>query len=211
MRFLCLSDIHGHRDRLETVLEHGDLRGFDQLVVCGDLCFPGPDPLGVWRLLTEKQALCTQGVSDRALATLDPARIVAHSAAARERLERLKETHTELGELIVARLGRLAPIAHLPVEDGSTMCVVHGSPADPTEPFTFDMTDAELGALLGTDGSDIIVCGASHVPFDRRLEGNVRIVNVGSVGESPTPGIAHATLIETTQLGIEITQYAVEL
>jgi predicted phosphodiesterase len=73
-----------------------------------------------------------------------------------------------------------------------------------------EMDDEELNALLGDDGADLIVCGGSHVPFDRNI-GDVRIVNVGSVGESPTPGIAHATLIESSAFGITVDQFYVDL
>jgi predicted phosphodiesterase len=47
MRFLCVSDIHGHARALEAVLKEASDYGFDQLLACGDLCFPGPDPLDV--------------------------------------------------------------------------------------------------------------------------------------------------------------------
>ena len=64
MRFLCVSDIHGHHAALQATLHAADLRGWDQLVVCGDLCFPGPEPLAVWKTLVEHRALCVQGVTD---------------------------------------------------------------------------------------------------------------------------------------------------
>ncbi|MBC7858370.1 MAG: metallophosphoesterase, partial [Burkholderiaceae bacterium] len=51
----------------------------------------------------------------------------------------------------------------------------------------------------GDDPADLVICGGSHVPFDRTVSG-VRIINVGSVGEAPTAGRsdahADATLIE---------------
>lgn len=131
MRFLCLSDIHGHYAALEATLSYADVLGFDQLVVCGDLCFPGPEPLKVWKTLTDRRALCVQGVSDRALASLDPDRLTATTPAERVRLERLRAVHQELGELILARLGKLPTVAHLPVESGDTLVVVHGSPGIP--------------------------------------------------------------------------------
>jgi predicted phosphodiesterase len=90
------------------------------------------------------------------------------------------------------------------------MLVVHGSPADPSEPFSFDMTDDEVIALLGDTPGDIIVCGGSHVPFDREVA-DVRIVNVGSVGEAPGGTHAHAALIETSTLGFRVTQLDVPL
>jgi len=210
MRFLCLSDVHGHFAALTAALEYGGILGFDQLLVCGDLCFPGPEPLRVWRTLTEQRAVCVQGVSDRALARLDPSRLVASTPAEQQRLTRLREIHGELGELILARLGKLPTTARLPIETGDNLLLVHGSPTDPTEPFTHDMADEEMDALLGDDPADLVVCGGSHVPFDRFV-GQVRIVNVGSVGEAPGGGVAHLTLIDSSPLGLTVTQHEVPL
>jgi predicted phosphodiesterase len=210
MRFLCVSDIHGHHQALQAALCAADFRGWDQLVVCGDLCFPGPEPLAVWKTLVTHRALCVQGLTDRALAHLDPDRLTATTKAERARLARLREVHNELGELIIARLGKLPPIARFPVESGETMVVVHGSPVDPTEPFTHDMTDDQLIDLLTDEPGELIICGASHVPFDRQLDG-VRIVNVGSVGEAPEGGVAHACIVETAKFGIQVQQFCVPL
>jgi diadenosine tetraphosphatase ApaH/serine/threonine PP2A family protein phosphatase len=151
-----------------------------------------------------------QGLGDKALARVDPNKLSATSEVERERIERLRQVHTELGEIIVARLGKLPPLASLPVESGDTMVIVHGSPGDPTEPFTHDMSDEDMLALLGDEPGDLIICGGSHVAFDRQLD-DVRIVNVGSVGESPEGNFAHATIVETTPLGIGVKQFAVPL
>src|SRR5437773_7604159 len=105
MRFLCVSDIHGHSIALSAVLREADDYGWDQLVACGDLCFPGPDPLGVWKLLVQHRAVCVQGLSDRALYQIDPNKIAATTETEQKRLARLKQVHHELGEIIIARLG----------------------------------------------------------------------------------------------------------
>jgi predicted phosphodiesterase len=210
MRFLCLSDIHGNAEALQRVLEDAQAREFHQLVVCGDCVFPGPEPLKTWKILVERRALCVQGVSDRALAQVDPNKLSATNPREQARIERLRQVHRELGELIIARLGKLPTSARLPLESGQEMLVVHGSPVDPMEALSPEMDDRELGALVGADPADLIVCGASHVPFQRQLD-DVLIVSVGSVGESPTPGFAHATIIDATATGIAIEQFDVEL
>jgi putative phosphoesterase len=210
MRFLCVSDIHGHARALERVIEEASAHGFDQLVACGDLVFPGPEPLAVWKLLVGHRALCVQGVSDRALAQIDPEKLSATSGQERERIERFRQVQVELGELIITRLGKLQPMARLPIESGHTLLVVHGSPADPTEPFTEDMSDDELLALLGDEPGDVIVCGGSHMPFERRVA-DVHIVNVGSVGEAPGGGYAHAAIVTTSPTGISVNPLVVTL
>lgn len=210
MRFLCISDIHGNADALEAVLAEASDRGFDQLLVCGDLCFPGPRPLDVWKLLVSHRAVCVQGVSDRAVALIDPNNLSATDERERERLERLRQVHAELGEIIVTRMRLLPPIAQLPLESGHTLVLVHGCPMDPTESLSEDMSDDELLALLGDQPGDLVVCGGSHVVFDRSVE-DVRIVNVGSVGEAPGGGYADATIIHSTPTGIHVEQFVVQL
>ncbi len=205
MRFLCLSDIHGDAAALDAVLAEAEHWGYDQIVVCGDLCFPGPKPLDVWKRLVERNALCVQGLSDRALAELDPDDLSPETPLEQERLERLFAMHKELGDLIIARLGRLPTIARLPLESGHEMVVVHGSPADPTVAMTADMTDEELAALLGTDPCDLVVCGGDHVPFQRQLD-DVRIVGVGSVGETPGQRVAYAAIVTSTPTQTSIEQ-----
>ena len=210
MRFLCVSDIHGHARALEAVLKEAADYGFDQLIACGDLCFPGPNPLDVWKILVQHRALCVQGLGDRALAQIDPSKLMAATENEQKRLARLKAVHHELGEIIIARLGKLPQTARLPIESGHTMLIVHGSPADPSEPFSFDMSDDEILALLGDEPGDLIICGGSHVPFDRSVA-DVRIINVGSVGEAPGGGVAHATIVTTAQTGIAVQQLVVPL
>jgi predicted phosphodiesterase len=204
VRLLCISDIHGHADALGAVLAAAERHGYDKLLVAGDLCFPGPEPLETWRRLLGAGAICVQGVGDRALAMLDPGRLAAKSPHERARLARLAEARNELGDVILGRLSALPPTFRLPLDDGGELLLVHGSPLDPTEPLSHDMTDEEISALLGDDPADIVVCGGSHVPFDRTVSG-VRVINLGSVGEAPrgSAPIVHAdaTLLDVGRRG----------
>jgi predicted phosphodiesterase len=210
-----LSDIHGHLDALTAVLATAERRSFHKLLVAGDVVFPGPAPLETWRRLSAAGAVMVQGVSDKALATLDPADITPRTDHEKRMLERMRSVRTELGEIILQRVKRLPTHVRVPLEDGSTLVLVHGSPLDPAEPLTHDMTDDEIDALLGEECGDVVVCGMSHVPFDRTV-GDVRVINVGSVGEAPDkmPGagqVAHATWIESTPSGIVVEQIYVPL
>jgi predicted phosphodiesterase len=209
MRLLCLSDIHGNLDALTAVLASAEKRAFHKILVAGDLVFPGPAPLETWRRLTAAGAVMVQGVSDKALATLDPADLNPRSEHEKRMLERMRTVRTELGDLILERLKRLPTHHRLPLEDGRTLTLVHGSPVDPAEPLTHDMDDDEIDALLGDDCGDVVVCGMSHVPFDRMV-GDVRVINVGSVGDAPD-GVAHATWIDSGPAGIHVEQTYVPL
>jgi predicted phosphodiesterase len=212
MLLLCLSDIHGQLDALRAVLATAERRSFHKLLVAGDIVFPGPEPVETWRRLSGAGAVMVQGLTDRALATLDPAGLHPRSDHERERIERMRATRDALGELILQRIRRLPTHTRIPLEDGGELLLVHGSPVDPAEALTHDMSDDEINALLGDDPADVVVCGASHVPFDRMVAG-VRIVNVGSVGEAPGAGarIAHATWIESTPRGVQVESIVVPL
>jgi predicted phosphodiesterase len=212
MLLLCISDVHGHLDALRAVLATAERRAFHKLLVAGDIVFPGPEPLETWRRLTAAGAVMVQGLTDRALVTLDPAVLRARSDHERERLDRMRACREALGDLILQRIRRLPTHERIPLEDGGELVLVHGSPADPAEELTHDMSDLELNTLLGDDPADLVVCGASHVPFDRTV-GDVRIVNVGSVGEAPGAGprVAHATWIESTPRGVFVEPIVVPL
>lgn len=209
MRFLCVSDIHGHAKAFAAVLEYASGLGFDQVLACGDLLFPGPDPLGVWKLLIEHKAVCVQGIGDKALARVDPDKLLGTTETERRRIQRLREVHQELGELIIARVAKLAPTARIPVENADEILLIHGSPVDLTESFSPEMSDDEMNALVGDDMADIIVCGGSHIHFERRLP-DVHIVGVGSVGEHPG-GVASAALLETSSIGHDVRLLTVDL
>jgi predicted phosphodiesterase len=220
VRFLCLSDIHGHAGALSAVLATAERRGYSRVLVAGDICFPGPQPLETWRRLNQLNALCAQGVGDRALATLDPTDLRPRDAHERRRLERLVAVRDELGGAILRQLARLPPIVRQPLCGGATLAMVHGSPLDPLEPITHDMQEEAIVHLLADEPASVVLCGGSHVPFDRRVRRTVggvatetRVINLGSVGEAPSEAsaFAHATFIESGDGGIEVEQFVVPL
>jgi predicted phosphodiesterase len=213
MVLLCLSDIHGDLDALRAVLAMAERRSFHKLLVAGDIVFPGPEPLETWRRLAGAGAIMVQGLADIAVTTLDPDALRPQNDLERTRLDRMRATREALGDLILERIRRLPTRARVPLEDGTELVLVHGSPSDPGEELTHDMTDEEVNALIGDDPADLVVCGASHVPFDRTV-GGVRVVNVGSVGDAPGSGgsrVAHATWIESTPRGLAVEQTVIAL
>src|SRR4029079_18185154 len=144
MLFLCVSDIHGNLDALRAVLATAEKRSFHKLLVAGDIVFPGSDPLETWRRLTAAGAIMVQGVSDKALVTLDPGAIRPRSDREREMVERMKIVRAELGDIICERIRGLPTHERIALEDGGELVLVHGSPHDPAEALSFDMSDDEI-------------------------------------------------------------------
>lgn len=192
-----ISDVHGRLDALDAVLEETRRRDVKRVYVAGDLLNGGPDPLGVWRRLTEIRAHCIRGVSDSALCSVDASNLVPMNEHQRQKLDAFLWTRRSVGELILESLRRLPLSLRVPLIDGGEMVIVHGSPADPFQEITQDMDDDEILALVADDPADVVVCGASHVPFQRVIDA-VHVVNVGSIGAAPEGRIAHYTVLTPT-------------
>lgn len=227
MKLLCVSDIHGNLNALRAVMAVAERDRVDKLLVAGDIVFPTPamvasgapiDSLETWRRLSSAGALMVRGPSDTALSSVDPDDLNPHAAEDIARVDLLRETQELFGEMGLHKLRKLPLSESIRLEDGSELLLVHGSPADASEALCHDMTDEELDSWLHDTTANIVVCGGSHVPFDRVVEG-VRIVNVGSVGDAPDerdaltdpPVVAHATWIESGPLGVTVEQRAIPL
>jgi predicted phosphodiesterase len=57
----------------------------------------------------------------------------------------------------------------------------HGTPRHENEIFTRDTSEDRLLRVFGDLDADLVVCGHTHMQFDRVI-GGVRVVNAGSVG-----------------------------
>ncbi len=204
-----ISDVHGNLVALDAVLAELDAKGVGKVYVAGDLLLGGPEPLEVWRRLQALGASCIRGVSDAALCTIDPNSLEAITDKERERLARFRETRDALGDLVIEQLRRLPEQQRIPMIDGREILMVHGSPIDPTHEISYDLEDAEVVALIADDPADIVICGATHVPFQRRLD-DLHVVNVGSVGQAPEGRVAHFTVLTPRMEGAIIAQDFVE-
>lgn len=200
-----ISDIHGNLAALDAVLEEFDRRGVESVYVAGDLFLEGDEPLGVWRRLVERHAKCVRGVSDTALVEIDPTSLRGIDEASRARIEMFRRTREALGELVLHEVKKLPERLRVPLIDGREILVVHGSPRDPRVEITHDMDEREIEALVDDDPADIVVCGASHVPFRIPLEAT-EVLSVGSVGRAPEGRVAHYAVLTPRMDGAEVVQ-----
>ncbi|HLI50994.1 MAG TPA: metallophosphoesterase family protein, partial [Thermomicrobiaceae bacterium] len=68
------------------------------------------------------------------------------------------------------------------VVDGlGSVLFCHGSPRSDTEIITAITPEARFAPMVADAGEDIVVCGHTHVQFDRFMAGK-RVLNAGSVG-----------------------------
>lgn len=149
--------MHGNPAALDAALAKiGDAT----LVFGGDLAW-GPMPAEAVDRIRALDALAIRGNADR-----DPGDEWVIEQLGPERLQWL-QTLPERLELEVEGLGRVL--------------FVHGSPRSDEEMLLRTASDERLAAILEDVEADVVVCGHTHMQFDRRFR-DQRVVNAGSIG-----------------------------
>jgi len=170
VRVAAISDIHGNLPALEAALAEIDREGVDDIVVVGDTVH-GPWPAEVLDLLVERGARCVRGNADR------------------EVMER-SDRYGPLAQWSADRLGaRRLSVAQawpltleLSLPGLGTVLVCHSTPLSEDPIYTRITPDAELTSLFESVDVDVVVCGHTHMQYDRTLDSGLRIVNPGSIG-----------------------------
>jgi predicted phosphodiesterase len=218
MRVAALYDIHGNMPALEAVLEEIRRVGVDRVVVGGDVV-PGPMPcealerllglelpvhfihgngeLAMLALLaapTEDEVTYWGTTSGRPLAE-------AHRPVYRWTARQLRPNHPPL-------LARWPRTVRLELDGLGTVLFCHGTPRSETEIFTRSTPAERLAPLFADHPESVIVCGHTHMQFDRRVE-RTRVVNAGSVGE-PYGAPGAYWLLLGPEVELRRTEYDVE-
>lgn len=167
MRVAAISDIHGNLPALEAVLADIESEGVDEIVVVGDTV-SGPWPAEVFDLLDEKGAAHVRGNVDRLV---------------------LSGGEGAIGDWSAQRLGdRRSAVAAWPltlelvVEGLGNVLVCHSTPTSDDPIYTRATPDEDVARLFADVDADVVVCGHTHIQYDRTLSNGLRIVNPGSVG-----------------------------
>ena len=208
--YAILSDIHGDLKALDAVLKEIERFEVQGIYVAGDLFFGGNQPLEVWHTLQRAKAECIRGASDTALTRYSPDVLPISHAEDKSRIQTFAKTQGALGDLILERLRRLPDRLRVPLPHGGEMLMVHGSPVDPLEEITHDLSNEEMLRLLDDDPADVVICGGSHVPFQRRID-DYLIINAGSVGQAPEGNVAHFSILTSTPSGVRVQQHYADL
>jgi predicted phosphodiesterase len=155
MRYLVLSDIHGNLEALDAVLQEGSARGYDAVLVLGDLVGYGADPNAVIERVQGLEPLAiVRGNHDKVASGIEDAEgfnLTARNAV-QWTFDALTPAHREYLALL--------PAGPLVVDDFVEIC--HGTPFD-EDTYVFD----ELDALRSLEASRRPVClfGHTHVPL----------------------------------------------
>jgi putative phosphoesterase len=175
MRVAALYDVHGNVPALEAVLAEVDALEVDAVVVGGDVAI-GPMPrASLERLLRlGERAFFLRGNGDREIAA-------PPGAGGGLWAERTRWSAAQLERGQRAWLAALPATRALNVDGLGRVLFCHGSPRSDEEILTAITPEERVAPAFAGVGEAVVVCGHTHVQFDRRVAGK-RVVNAGSVG-----------------------------
>jgi putative phosphoesterase len=167
VRVAAISDIHGNLPALEAVLADIERENVDRVVVVGDT-ISGPWPAEVFDRLVEADALVVRGNVDRLALEGGELAIGEWSA------DRLGDRHAQVAEWPLT--------ARLVIDGLGAVLVCHATPTSDEPIYTRITPDDEVAQLFAGMDAGVVVCGHTHIQYDRTLRSRLRIVNPGSVG-----------------------------
>ncbi len=171
MRVAALYDVHGNLPALEAVLADVEREGVDAIVVGGDVV-GGPFSVEVLdRLMGHPGVHFVRGNADRLVVEGDDQHGVDWGA------ERLR-----LGAARLATIASWPLTVEVEIEGLGRTLFCHAIPSADEPIFTRITPDGEVAELIGDVEAELVVCGHTHVQFERQLPNGLRVVNAGSVG-----------------------------
>jgi predicted phosphodiesterase len=174
-RVAALYDVHGNLPALEAVL--ADVSDAEVVLVGGDVA-AGPWPAETLERLRGlgSRVRFIRGNADRELAS--PSESAEEGGPPQELLEWAR---ARLSADQLRFLGGWPLTETLDVDGVGRVLFCHATPRSDDELLTRISEEARWRVALEGVGADVVVCGHTHVQFDRRV-GDVWLVNAGSVG-----------------------------
>ena len=178
MRVAALYDIHGNLPALEAVLAEVEALAPDVILVGGDFVM-GPMPNETLKRLQAlgDRAEFIHGNTEREILKAHEGILadgVPWASRARWVAEQLSQTELSFLSRLPATL-----MFDIPAVGATLFC--HGSPRSDEEIITRATPEARLRDILEGVRARVVVCGHTHMQFDRCVDG-IRVVNAGSVG-----------------------------
>ena len=199
----ALYDLHANLPALSAVLAELEQLDVDHIVVGGDIAW-GPFPRATLeRVVALSRATVIRGNADREVAE--------GSTGSDGWIEDVTRwAAAQLSDSQRAYLAGLQTSAERDIVGLGRVLFCHGSPRSDEESITPATPAARLDEMLRDVDADVVVCGHTHMQFDRFV-GSKRVVNAGSVGlpYEDAPG-AYWTLLSGDGVTFQRTPYEFE-
>ena len=215
MRLAYFSDVHSSIHALRSVLEDVEDQEPDLVLCGGDLVGYGAHPNEVIEELRGRGLPTIMGNYDEGVGFDRDDCGCAYRTEQERRWGALSLSWSR--EMVTVR--NKAWLRSLPrsIEkdwEGRHVVMVHGSPRRINEYLYEDRREATLRRLLDMVRADVLICGHTHVPYDRGIDGR-SVINGGSVGK-PKHGNPMACYVvidvgaDTVQSTFRFVEYDVE-
>jgi putative phosphoesterase len=207
MRLAALYDVHGNLPALEAVLRDVRNAGVDLIVSGGDLV-PGPMPREVVLSLRNLDIPVTfiRGNGDREVLALrggeKGGRFPESMRAA------MQWNASQLDDESAVIMARWPAMTSVHSDSLGEVVFCHATPRNDTEIFLRTTREEALVPVFESVRADVVVCGHTHMQFDRTV-GATRVINAGSVGMSFEGPGAYWLLVDS-RIELRRTEYDVE-
>jgi len=180
VRVAAIYDLHANLPALEAVLEDVRRAEVDLIIVGGDV-LPGPMPREsldmLYGLEIPTRFLHGNGESET-LAIIDGLETGKVPASYREAMrwnaDQVRGKHEGL-------LRGWPAEQRLRIPSLGEVLFCHATPRNDFEIFVATTPEGVLEPIFEATGAQVVVCGHTHMQFDRRI-GRIRVVNAGSAG-----------------------------
>lgn len=190
MRIAALYDIHANLPALEAVLAEVQAASVDAIVIGGDV-LPGPMPQETLDALLGLRVPThwIHGNGDLAVLAqigVDPESVTYWGTTGGVALPEpfrnvIRWTSRQLDDRAIRAVRSWPATLRLAIPWVGDVLFCHATPRSETDCFTRLTSEERLRPLFDEADADLVICGHTHMPFDRAI-GGTRVVNAGSVG-----------------------------
>lgn len=201
MKMAAVYDIHGNYYALESVLNEMEQEHVDIVVIGGDIAW-GPQPREVINLLYSKkdEFVFIMGNADREMYEqyINPKK-------SNHFVDKMNQWCIE--QLTKEQLEWLGSFRK--TYETEKILFVHGSPRSDTEAIRINTPEDEVYKMVNKVRQETIVCGHTHIQFDRKVK-EKRIINAGSVGLQSRANGACWLLLNNEEAKVKVTTYDIK-
>jgi len=180
MQIAALYDIHGNLPALTAVLDEIEQIAPDQLVIGGDVVL-GPMSAECLNVLKNLAIPKRFILGNCEVSILEQMNDSLHDDLPERALKDIQWTESQLDEGHKQFISTWNDTTTLDIVEIGRVLFCHATPTSTTQIFTKLTPESELLSLFESIDADVVVCGHTHMQFDRTI-GDTRIVNANSVG-----------------------------